>query len=73
MAKSSNGWKKSATSSTENGRKPPAATHHAKKTRFFDLAEKAGLVGCISGPPDLAQRFKRYLKLKPRASKKTPA
>jgi hypothetical protein len=55
--------------------KPAAqlARQRAKKTRFFDLAEKAGLVGCISDPPDLAQRFKRYLKLKSRAGKKTSA
>jgi hypothetical protein len=40
---------------------------------LFDALDAAGLVGCIKGPTDLATHHSKYLKGRPRATKKAAA
>jgi hypothetical protein len=40
---------------------------------LFDALDAAGLVGCIKGPTDLATHHSKYLKGRPRATKKAVA
>ena len=40
---------------------------------LFDTLDAAGLVGCVKGPTDLAVNHSKYLKCRPRATKKAAA
>lgn len=50
----------------EKGRRllPPAP---AKKETHYEALKRLGLIGCIKGPPDLAENHKKYIRKAMRA------